>query len=402
VSSLSLAVAPPEAHSLAGLRVLAFCDYFTEDSSGGAERVALEVYSRLVAMGAEVEVVTAVPPGMRVPGEVDGIRVHAVNALDLRRVLRVQAMLAPALLGETARVARAFRPNVLHANSLHFQTTLVAAALRNRLAVPLVTTAHLGALSELPPVVRAASATYEHSLGRLVIRRSSRVIAVSEAVREHMLTLGARGDRCVVIPNGVDRDRFVPRASDASAGATPTVMFVGRLIVNKGPEVLLDALTMLQRRGVAFRAVYLGDGPMRQQLERQTTAAGLDDAVEFRGHRSDVATQLREADLVVRPSQTEGMPLTVLEAMATRICVVASDIPGNRTLIEPERNGVLVPRGDAGALADTLASLIADPARRRRLAAEGYRTALSHSWDACAVSTGQVLTTISAPQGASR
>jgi glycosyltransferase involved in cell wall biosynthesis len=396
-----LSARPAEADlaHLRGLRVLAFCDYFTEDSSGGAERVAFEVYSRLTSWGAEVQLITAVPPGMSVPGEIAGMRVRAVPGVDLRRALRVQAMLAPALLWETTRVARGFRPHVLHANSLHFQTTIAAAALRKRLGAPLVTTAHIGALDDLPRMTRVATEAYERSLGRLIVGRSRQVIAVSDAVQAHMLSLGVDVARCPVVPNGVDHQRFLPRPASDEA-TVPVIMFVGRLIGNKGPEVLLAALATLRRQGIDFRAVYVGDGPMRAQLEQATAEAGLDDAVEFRGHRTDVPHQLRQADLIVRPSQTEGMPLTVLEAMATRVCVVASDIPGNRSLVRDEENGVLVPPGQGDALAGALAGLIQNPRRRERLAGEGYRTALAHSWDACAMTTGAILAGAADREGA--
>jgi glycosyltransferase involved in cell wall biosynthesis len=131
---------------------------------------------------------------------------------------------------------------------------------------------------------------------------------------------------------------------------------------------------------------------MRRQLERD--AAFLGDTVEFTGQLPDVSVRLRRADIVVRPSLTEGLPLGILEAMASGVSVVATDIPGNRDLIRDGENGLLVPPKDAGSLANAIRSLLQDPARRRRLAAAGVNTARKYGWDSIAVRTVKVLTDV--------
>src|ERR1700737_193779 len=100
---------------------------------------------------------------------------------------------------------------------------------------------------------------------------------------------------------------------------------------------------------------------------------------------------MREADIIVRPSFTEGMPLSLIEAMATGVCVVASNIGGNSDLVRSGANGMLVPAGDSLELAGVLRSLIEDPGLRDRLANAGYETARSYSWDKCATETNRIL-----------
>jgi glycosyltransferase involved in cell wall biosynthesis len=378
---------------LSELRILAFCDYYSPDSSGGAERVALEVYRRLVEADAHVLLLTTSLTGMHHDYQEDGIWVWAVPALDLRRVTGAQVSVAPRVFRESRRLQESFQPNVLHANSLHFQTSAAAAFLQRRTRVPMVATMQLARPVDLPAVLRVATSTYEQSVGRFIVRSSSAVIAVSEAVSRHAQRLGAPRDRIHLVPNGVDHDRFYPRSRTGAELERPLVLCVGRLISNKGPQVLIEALARPPRSDVDV--VFVGDGPMREELERKVEKLGLRDRVRFEGQSHDVADWLRQADVLVRPSFTEGLPLTVLEAMASRVCVVASDIAGNADLLRHGKSGLLFPVGDAGALAAALHRAISDSQERGRLAERGWEASRAYSWDACAEATGDILSNVS-------
>ncbi len=381
----------PAPASLAVLRVLAFCDYFSASSCGGSERVAREVYRGLARRGAEVVVVTT--GGAGAPTEVDGLRAVPVRTFDLARVTGAQVAITPGAVRAAARVAAELRPHVLHANHLMFQTTLAAARLRPRLGVPLVCTAHLGSLRSLPAAVRLPATLHEQAIGRFILGRSDRVIAVSASVAAHLGHLGVDRARIDVVPNGVDHARFHPPADGRpDAGPTPpTVAFVGRLIANKGPALFVEALGQLAAAGLPFTAQMVGDGPLRARLERAVATSGLAGRVSFTGEVDDVAERLRAVDILVRPSLTEGLPLAVLEAMASGVCVLASDIPGNAELVDPGVSGLLFRPGDADDLATQLTALLADGGLRRRLAAEGCRRSAAYSWDATADATATVL-----------
>jgi glycosyltransferase involved in cell wall biosynthesis len=158
--------------------------------------------------------------------------------------------------------------------------------------------------------------------------------------------------------------------------------------VNKGPDTFLTALLQLRREGVDFRAVFIGDGPLRRKLEQR--ALPLGSAVQFLGQQPDVAPHLRQSDLLVRPSLTEGLPLGILEAMASRVCVIASDIDGNRDLVIHGQNGVLVPVDDPTRLADAIRELLRNSARRAALARAGCETAQPYGWDAVVARTAAV------------
>jgi glycosyltransferase involved in cell wall biosynthesis len=336
---------------------------------------------------------------------VDGIEVLSVASVDLSRLSGGQVSFAPRLAGAALRLVESFRPDVLHANGLFFQTTIAAAVCRRLRGIPLVTTAHIGSPDRLPGWMRAATLAYEGTVGRYVLTRSARVIAVAASVADHLLGLGVPADRIEVIANGVDLARFAPGnriRSDrhGTASEPPLLLFVGRLIENKGPGLFLDALVHLRSEGIAFRAAFVGDGPQRLDLSSRVAGAGLSERVTFAGHSTDVAGWLARATVLVRPSLTEGMPLTVLEAMASGVLVIASDIPGNTGLIHHLRNGLVFPSGDARALAGMLRFAADNPAAASALAEAGHQSVRSFSWDACAEATLGVLARVAPPAGA--
>jgi glycosyltransferase involved in cell wall biosynthesis len=373
------------------VRILAFCDYFAEPSSGGAERVALEVYRRLADQGATIRVITTMPPSMQPVRSLDRLQVRVVPSLELARPLGIQASFAPALFLKLAALANDFRPDVLHANTLFFQTSLAAALVARATRVPLVTSVQIAGLGLMPQPARFLGTAYERTVGRFVLSRSARVIAPGPSVRAHLFRLGTPIDRIVLVPNGVDLRRFWPR-HEMVQNDPPVIAFIARLIVNKGPDTLLTALLRLHGEGVAFKAIFIGDGPLRRQLEHR--ALPLGSAVSFLGQQPDVAPHLRQADLLIRPSLTEGMPLGILDAMASRVCVIASNIDGNKDLVTHGRNGLLVPVEDPARLADAIRELLENAARRADLARAGYDTAQAYGWDAIVARTTGVFSSV--------
>lgn len=376
------------------LRVLGYCDYFTEESSGGAERVTAEVYRRLIDRGAAVTVIALVPGAKAGQRDVHGVPTVIVPATDLSKLLRAQVAVGRGLSRAGEHVLEELRPNVIHASSIHFQGSIAGARLAGRRRIPLVTTGHVGSIRKLPVVTRAATFAYENSVSRFLIRSSARVIAVSAAVARHLESRGASRGMVSVVENGVDHGRFAP--TERNVGRTE-IMFVGRLIQNKGPMEVLNAFAGLEN--VDARLTFVGDGPMRESLESRTRDLSASTQVRFVGHVQDVAPHLSDADVLVRPSQTEGQSLAILEAMASGIAVIASDIEANSELITHGEEGLLVAPGDTSELARAIERLIADRSLRGNLAASAYRRSLGHSWDKCAVETGRVLQSVAMTEG---
>ncbi|MEM6889077.1 MAG: glycosyltransferase family 4 protein [Pseudomonadota bacterium] len=173
-----------------------------------------------------------------------------------------------------------------------------------------------------------------------------------------------------IIHCGIDPDRY-----DAGARATgrKRLLFVGRLAAVKGVLVLLSAFAKVRKNHPDAVLTLVGDGPERANIEAYCKELELNDAVRFTGYLSqtEVAGALQNADLFVLPSFAEGVPVVLMEAMASRLPVVATSIAGVPELIETGKTGLLVPPGDTEALAEAISSVLADDTLCRTMGEAG-------------------------------
>jgi glycosyltransferase involved in cell wall biosynthesis len=210
--------------------------------------------------------------------------------------------------------------------------------------------------------------------GDVLAARAAGAAVVVSCNPDAAATIAATGTRPRLVRHGVDLDRFTP--SSLPNGPTLSLLAVGRLVEKKGFEVLIDALRLLPRP-VRLRVV--GDGPGRAPLVRAVARHGLQPRVELLGRRSHthLPALYSAADVVVVPSvvdrrgDRDGLPNVVLEAMASGRPVVASDVAAVATAVCDGVTGLLVPPGDAGALATALTVLADDATLRQRLGDAG-------------------------------
>lgn len=175
-------------------------------------------------------------------------------------------------------------------------------------------------------------------------------------------------DRIRVIRNGIDVAAITP-APPTSKGWH--VVHVARLNTVKDQTTLLHAARLVLGHQPAFRLDIVGDGEQREELERLSAELGLGSAVRFHGYQADVQPFLAGVDAFVLSSVSEGIALTLLEAMAAALPVVATDVGGNREVVIPGETGYLVPARDPEALARALITLLSDPARATSFGAAG-------------------------------
>jgi len=279
----------------------------------------------------------------------------------------------PSLVLQLYRVFRRERPHIVHT---HAWGTLCEGVLAARLArVPIVIHGEHGTLQLKP---------YQARVQRLMWRRADRVLSVSSRLAERMADgTGFPLERITVIRNGVDLSRFqaADRAEARRALGLPVdgivVGTAARLVPVKDQANLLHAFGRLAAEGVEFTGVIAGDGPLRADLEAQAQALGIQSRVRFLGHVPAVERVYAALDVFVLSSKSEGLSNTILEAMASRVAVVATRVGGADELVEDGANGVLVPPEDTGALADAIGWLVRDGDLRQSMAAEGRRRALT-------------------------
>lgn len=345
---------------------------------GGASNASAHIARELVRLGQQVTVVTSTFKDQPRDEAQDGVR-----------ILRLPA-----------RRAQADRSTTIEQLSFMLSSTVRGFGLVRRLK-PDIVLAFFGAPSgvaawiwsfffKLPYIVslrggdvpgfRPYDFRRQHQLLapllRQVWRRAAAVVANSAGLRQ----LGAAFEDRVeikVIPNGVDLEKFqAPQRQ-----WTPVrMLFVGRIVHQKGLDLLLQALSQLGDRN--WQLDFVGDGPRVEKLTQLAAQLGLADRVNFRGwlSRAELPSALSAANLFVYPSRHEGMPNAVLEAMASGLPVLSTRIAGNEELVT-EETGVLVPSNDPDALRAALEALLPDAAGRERMgAAARKRAAAEYSW----------------------
>jgi glycosyltransferase involved in cell wall biosynthesis len=322
----------------------------------GAEMLVAEIIRRL---GPVISPVVFCLDGVGALGEImqaEGVEVVALGrrpGLDLR------------IIGRLAHAIRSRRLQVLHA---HQYTPFFYGALAARFAragTRVVFTEHG---RHYPDVVSAKRRVMNQVILRRLADRTTAVCAFSAgALREKE---GFRGTRIDVIENGIDVERFGLPADRALAkraiGLDPRrryISTIARFHPVKDHETLLRAFADVCGAVDDVDLLLAGDGPLRPRCEELVRARGMAARVKFLGVRRDVPAILRASDVFALTSLSEAASITLLEAMATGVPVVVTDVGGNPEIVRRDVDGLLTPRGDAGALRSSLLTVLSDSKR---------------------------------------
>jgi glycosyltransferase involved in cell wall biosynthesis len=195
-----------------------------------------------------------------------------------------------------------------------------------------------------------------------ILRRLDCVIAVSQAVREELLRRGVPVERVVVVPNGIPSEAATV-AGEAAATVPPfgpTLLTVGRLVAEKNIGAALRVLAVVRAKYPGAGLLIAGEGPLRAQLEAEARALGVHDAVRFLGFVEQPRRLFSHCDCFLLPSNTEGLPIALLEAMAAGVPIVASGVGGVPGAIANEVGGILVPAGDLESLVSGVMRVLND------------------------------------------
>jgi glycosyltransferase involved in cell wall biosynthesis len=337
---------------------------------GGGERHLSDLANALGVRGHEVFV--AVPENSPLRAELSALPAENIFSLRLRNALDVKSGRA------LARLAREYEIEILHAHMAR-DYPLAALAMRANRRTKFVITRHV-----LFPLSR---------IHKLTLARVSRVIAVSGAVARSLQAQGIfPAKNIVTIPNGIDLSRFKITKREQARGelcerlggssAKYLVGTVGELRPLKGLEDFLRAAAIVAKEMDDVDFVIAGRdatraGEHRVRLERLSEELGLRGRVHFTGWLADVAPLLRELDIFISPSHTEAFGLSIVEAMASGLSVIATRTEGAQEIIEDGVNGLLVAVGDSEQMATATLALVKDEARRRELGARARKSVQS-------------------------
>lgn len=344
--------------------------------TGGAEAWVLAVSRWLTDQGAHVEVAAA--HGELVAGLDDRVRYHDIDLKDLRARVPLAAW-------KVRRVLATCRPAVILANSL-------VTAWVGKLA---------GGLGG-PPVVAIAHgwAAERYKLVGLPLNLADRVVPVSDDVARRLMVAGLHPKRVHTVFNGIDLSPFGPRSPEVrrrarqamGAGDDEVVAInVGRYVEQKAQHHIIDIAARLRTTLPELRYAVVGWGPREAELAQACRDAGVDDIVRLMGRRTDVPDLLDAADLYLSVSDWEGMPLSMIEAMAAGLPIVTTDVEGIGPLVD-RANGQRCPPGDVASLTEAVARLGRDEVLRLSLGeASRQRAATRFSLDAMGAGLVEVL-----------
>ncbi len=333
---------------------LRIVQYITPSQIGGAELHVVALTERLRARGHHVLVIC--PKGRPLAGEL------AARGLPMRSP-RATGKLDPVMLARLVWWLRRDRTDIIHT---HLSTASLLGSVAARIAgIPSLATVH------------------GLNTGTC-FRFAGRVIAVSHAVKRHLVAQGIPDERVTVVHNGVDLQSLArPSSREALcsrwgiASGAPLLVTVGRLVPTKGHRDLLQALRLLVRnpQWQELRLLIVGSGVLLGQLQAEAEQAGLADRVIFTGFQRDVLPFVHAANVFVLPSVQEGLSLSALEAMALGKPVVACRVGGTPEVVADGETGLLVSPGRPAELAAALARLLEDPEEAERMGALGEQRA---------------------------
>ena len=205
---------------------------------------------------------------------------------------------------------------------------------------------------------------------RFILRGYKSIVAVGEDPRQYLLRAGVSAGKIRMVRNGIDLRPF-DRASavvkeELDWHSNDVVGLVGRLSVEKGVDIFLRAAARVLTQLPDVKFVVAGDGPDRAELDALIGKLGIGGSVRMLGRRDDMPSIYASLDVMVSASRREGLPIALLEGMASRLPIIATQIGEIPTVIQNGRTGVLVPANDPELLAAAIIELLRDPAKRER------------------------------------
>jgi glycosyltransferase involved in cell wall biosynthesis len=236
--------------------------------------------------------------------------------------------------------------------------------------VPLVSTCHTWYDNDLTVSLYGAA-------DRFILRNYAAVVAVSEDVRQRLLKAGVRKEKIHIVRNGIDLrpfDNAAPSLREISSpDNAPIVGLIGRLATEKGVDIFLRAASRVVAKLPATKFVVIGEGPDREQLELLIDELQIRTNVFMLGRRDDMPSVYASLDIMVSASRREGLPMAILEGMASRRPVVATAVGAVPDVIVDGHTGMLVPSEHVEALAAKIVTLLNNATQRENLGAAAKR-----------------------------
>ena len=360
------------------------CHIITRLIIGGAQENTILTCRGLVDRGHEVTLVAGPETGPEgsLWDEADKAGCELVTLGSMRRA--VNPLRDRRARNELTALLRRMKPEVVHTHSS--KAGILGRSAAARAGVPIIVhTIHGMSFNRTQPLYLRA---LYRSLERRAARHTTAFVSVADAMTDQAVAAGiAPRDRFTTIYSGMETGRYRPDAALRAkvrnewgvAEGDVVVGTIARLFVNKGYEEIIAAMPSIVSRCSHVKFVWVGDGANRREYEDRLTSLGLRDRVHLTGllPPAEVAKQINGFDILLHASKWEGLPRAVVQGLLTEVPAVSFDNDGAAEVVITHETGILVPFGDAGELAEAVATLADDGEERRRLGRHGRERCLS-------------------------
>lgn len=368
-------------------KVLIFAGYFLPHIGGYGQSI-YELSKRLVKKGYEIDIVTCNIENVSIYEELEGIHIHRLPSWDIFGGVYPIPMPTLTTLKILWKLLRK-KHDLINTQTRFMITSFLGLVFAKIKRIPLIHTERGTKHSVVSDrIIDLISKTYDHTIGSLIVKSAWKNIGVSSAACDFLRHLGAK--ETTTIHNGIDANLFRKKNSNlrekTSFGNSVVITFVGRLIYAKGVHDLISVFADIDREFNSLELLIVGYGPYKQELEKLAEKT-CKEKISFLGrkNRKEIAEILSVTDIFVNPSYSEGLPTSVLEASATGLPIVATDVGGTSEIIENYKTGLIVPPGDTKLLKEKISELIEDKDLRSVLGENAHKvTKEKFNWDVIA------------------
>ena len=350
------------------MKIAILVNLFPPKWLAGTEIATYHLAEHLAQHGHEVHVITSLDEGLPEKSCEKGFHIHRLPRVRIRFV----GVLA--FWVDIVRTLQKIKPDIVHAQS--FGSGVPALLSDRLLKIPYLIYGR-GSDVYLPGWFTKLTA-------KLILKNASAVIALTKHMKEAMQAIYSRD--VIIVPNGINLNEVAEREAE---GGNPgkKILFVGRLHPVKGTQYLLGAMSIVHRELPEAKLILVGDGEEREHLETLTDNLGIRECVEFAGRvpHERVEGYMNQAEVFVLSSLSEGFPVTILEAMACGLPVVATRVGGVPDIIEDGANGYLIDTMNQEQMAEALLKLLRDEELRKGISEKNRVTAEKYRWDTVVV-----------------
>ena len=331
----------------------------------GTEIATYNLADHLTQRGHEVHVITSHDAGLPELSKEKGFYIHRI-AWPKIHIIGIITFWA-----KICMIIQKIKPDIVHAQSL--PTGIPAWAAKKHLKIPYVVWGQ-GSDIYLP-------GSFIRMVSKTILKNADAVLALTENMKQRMLEICNRD--ISVVPNGIGLERFNTTSGRKKEGNSKTIIFVGRLHPVKGVSYLIEAMAIVQREIPDAKLILVGDGVERSRLEGLSKKLDLNGCIQFVGQvqQERIPTLLQQADLFALPSLSEGFPVVILEAMATGLPIVATNVGGIPDILEEGVDGYLVNAKRPAEVADRMLVLLRNDKLREEISVNNREKAKLYTWD---------------------